>query len=504
MKHRGGGGRISILLIEDNRLDIELIREMLKGTQGEVIVEVAERLSTGLERLAEGGIDLVLLDLGLPDSQGLDTLMSLRAQASEIAVVVLTALDDEAAGLEALKQGAQDYLIKGQVDGRLLGRAIRPALERKRAEKALRQSEEKYRRLFEQSREAIFVTNEAGNHIDFNQAALELYGYTREELLRVNANERYVNPGDRERFIQEVTAKGFVEEFEVKLRKKDGTEMLCLITSNLWRDPGEGVQYQGIVRDITGRQEAERKLQDHSEQLEEMVEERTRELREAQGKLVRKEKLAVLGRLAGGVGHDLRTPLSVITNAIYYLKMTNPDADEKTKEYLEVIADAVHSSDEIISELLEFARTSPPRREEVEASGLVADALEKHSPPENIQVTVDTAPDLPSLVVDPYQIKRVLTNLVNNAYQAMPEGGTLTITAREEEGGVRISVADTGVGISDEGMKHIFEPLYTTKSRGIGLGLATSQGLVEANRGTIEVESEAGEGSTFTVILPTE
>ena len=279
-------------------------------------------------------------------------------------------------------------------------------------------------------------------------------------------------------------------------------------------------------RMITHLRQTDQALKKHSEHLEEMVEERTRTLEEAQEQLVRREKLAILGQWAGGVGHELRNPLGVISNAVYYLKMTLSDADQTTKEYLDMISSEVRNSTKIVSDLLDFSRTRPAQREESEVPALVIGVLDKHPPPEEVQVITEIAPDLPAVFVDPQQIEIVLGNLLTNAYQAMTDGGLLTLTARtislpqdrgrvgggatslpakEEkaaEGAVSLSITDTGRGIPVENMKKIFEPLFTTKGRGIGLGLALSRNLVEANGGTIEVESQEGEGSTFTIILP--
>jgi len=229
---------------------------------------------------------------------------------------------------------------------------------------------------------------------------------------------------------------------------------------------------------------------------------------------VRREKLAVLGQMAGGVGHELRNPLGVISNAVHYLKMVNPDADETTIEYLDMISSEVHGAERIISSLLDFGRTRPAEREEIGVSALVDRALERRPPPEGVQVTTQIADDLPPAYVDPQQIELVLGNLVTNAYQAMPDGGNLTINAarrgdpcgRPASGRpeVSISITDTGCGISAENMEKLFEPLFTTKARGVGLGLSVSMTLAQANGGTIEVESTEGEGTTFTVTLPTD
>ena len=224
----------------------------------------------------------------------------------------------------------------------------------------------------------------------------------------------------------------------------------------------------------------------------------------------------MLGQLAGGVGHELRNPLGVISNAVYYLKMVLSDADETTREYLEIVSSEVRNSEKIVSDLLDFSRTRLPEREEIAVSEMVARVLERRPPPENVEVTTQIPSDLPPVFVDPRQIEQVLGNLVTNAYQAMPEGGQLIIktsevagkppkssaSSVEPSGWVSLSITDTGAGISPENMKKIFEPLFTTKAKGIGLGLTVSRNLVEASGGSIEVESEEGVGSTFTVWLP--
>lgn len=256
----------------------------------------------------------------------------------------------------------------------------------------------------------------------------------------------------------------------------------------------------------------------HAAELEQRVAERTRELQAAQDQLVRQEKLAVLGQLAGGVGHELRNPLGVIANAVYLLKMIQEDADKTVHEYLELIEIETRNAVQIISSLLDFARVKAVEREQITVARLIAQALERQPPPEGSDVHIDIPPDLPPVFIDPQQIELVLTNLIANAYQAMPDGGQLTIHAEvpddqsavnrgqgstsNPQSLVSISIADTGCGIPPENMDKLFEPLFTTKLRGIGLGLAIAKNLVEANGGHIEVKSQEGQGSTFTVYLP--
>lgn len=269
----------------------------------------------------------------------------------------------------------------------------------------------------------------------------------------------------------------------------------------------ELIQLRQLMADLqkadTERRGSEQALKEHSERLEEVLEERAKELHDAQEEVVRKEKLATVGELAAGVGHELRNPLAVIANAVYYLQLTLTEADETTKEYLDIISSEVRKTGEIVSALLDLTRTFVPDREKTAISELVSRSLGKRPAPEGVEVTSDIPSELPAVFVDPRQMQQVLDNLVTNAYQAMPQGGSLTISARGDKGAVRVSVVDTGAGISRENLKKIFEPLFTTRGRGIGLGLAVSKRLVEANGAWIEVQSEEGKGSTFTLVLPT-
>ena len=275
----------------------------------------------------------------------------------------------------------------------------------------------------------------------------------------------------------------------------------------------EQVLFAEVARDIAfalhsieleeERKRAEEALREYSNRLEKRVEERTRELREAQEQLVRRERLAVLGQLAGGVGHELRNPLGAIKNAAYFLNMVIEEPEPEVKEMLEVLDKEVGTSEGIISSLLDFARPKPLSQQPADVNEVVQEALSRTTVPENVEVVSRLDEALPIIPADPVQLSQVFGNIVLNAIQAMSEGGQLTVTS--EVAGpewVSVSFTDTGVGISEENSEKLFEPLFTTKARGIGLGLALVKTLVEGHGGTIEVQSEMGRGSTFTVRLP--
>jgi signal transduction histidine kinase len=221
-----------------------------------------------------------------------------------------------------------------------------------------------------------------------------------------------------------------------------------------------------------------------------------------QERLVRAERLAVLGELAGSVGHELRNPLGAISNAVYFLNMVLEDPEPEVKETLEIVGREVARSERIVGSLLSFARPKPPVRRKVVVDDVIQSVLSRMEVPDGVELAHVGAEELPPILADPDQPDQVFSNLILNGTQAMPEGGQLTIGARAEEEWVEVSAVDTGVGIARENLGRIFEPLYSTKAKGIGLGLAIVDKLVQGHGGTIVVESEVGAGTTFEVRLP--
>jgi signal transduction histidine kinase len=310
------------------------------------------------------------------------------------------------------------------------------------------------------------------------------------------------------------TATRLASERELRRHRQDLEQLVKERTAELTNTTEQ------MQQEITERKKAEKEIRKLNEELEQKVEERTSQLLAAQEELVRKEKLSILGQLAGIVSHEIRNPLGVMNNAVYFLKTFMTDADDIVKEYLDIIKLEIDNSQQIITDLLDFARTKTPHIVPVATNVLVTQALGRCAIPENIDVQTDIPDTLPQVHVDGFQMGQVLQNLIINAVQAMPDGGALRVAARfvgaihesplqqnptqETADFIKISIADTGEGISPENMEKLFLPLFTTKTNGIGLGLVVCKNLVEANGGRIEVASTPGKGATFTIMLPGE
>ena len=247
-------------------------------------------------------------------------------------------------------------------------------------------------------------------------------------------------------------------------------------------------------------------LIDLGRRLKDIIERRNarERLDEAQEQLIRHEKLATIGKLAGSIGHELRNPLGVISNSIYYLNMKLKDleVDEKVKKHLKIMQEEVVTSNSIISNILDSSRIWNPLFEEVEVNVILEEILDMISLPENIILEKQFNPNIPRLLLDPFQIKLVFRNIVLNAVQAISDGGKLTITSKTSGKMVKIIFKDTGKGITKENLPKIFEPLFSTKVKGIGFGLLIVKDVIENHDGFVKVDSEVDVGTTFTIVLP--
>ncbi|HEX6987113.1 MAG TPA: ATP-binding protein, partial [Planctomycetaceae bacterium] len=215
----------------------------------------------------------------------------------------------------------------------------------------------------------------------------------------------------------------------------------------------------------------------------------------------RNERLAAIGQIAGGVAHEVRNPLNVIKTSVYYLLNARNASPEKRAEHLARIEKQVGIADGVVTALSNFAKMPIPDRSPFRLGPLVTDVLDSVRLPDPIAVETDLPEALPPVLADAGQIRIVVSNLVRNARDAMPQGGRLTVTGRADGGAVRLAVADTGHGIPAEDLRRIMEPFFTTKARGIGLGLAISNAILAKNEGSLSVESVPGQGSVFTITL---
>jgi len=388
---------------------------------------------------------------------------------------------------------------KGKIAG--IQAIMRDVTERKKADEALRDAKEKWVSLMENTDDVIMILDGKDTIQYLNPTPLttdprEAIGKSVYEYLPREQHDT------TRKSLRKVFKTGKPDSYEVSPNIQGiGTTWFSTKVVPIKHD-SETVSLILISTDITERKQMEKKLQEYSEHLGELVEKRTRQLKEAHGQLLKAERLAAIGEIAAMVGHDLRNPLTGIAGATYYLKTKlGSKMDKKSREMLELVEKSIGYSNKIISDLLDYSKEIRLELTETTPKSIAKDALTLVKIPKDIRI-LDLTQNKPKIKVDVPKMERVFVNIINNAIDAMPKGGTLTIASKESNGNLKIAFADTGAGMPKEVMDKIWTPLFTTKAKGMGLGLPICKRIVEAHGGDISVESTVSKGTTFLVTIP--
>jgi PAS domain S-box-containing protein len=373
---------------------------------------------------------------------------------------------------------------------------ITDVTERVRADQALQASEERYRLLFERNLAGVFRSTLAGDLIDCNDAFAHIFGYgNRAEAMAHRALELYFATEDRERLLETLRERSSITNYECRMRRKDGSPVWVLENISLLRDE-QGTEFlEGTVSDVTERRHLEEQLRQSA-------------------------RMQVAGQLAGGLAHDFNNLLTgILGNAS--LALLRLPADDPNRDLLQAIDQAASRAAELTGQLLGFTKQSTLRPRPLDLNDTVSEVvgLMQHTLGERIDIEVNMARDIATVRADPGQMNQVLLNLCLNARDAMPNGGRLTLTTENVTLSAdqsrwhimarpgrfsRLRVADTGHGMSAEVQTRIFEPFFSTKGpgKGVGLGLAMAFGIVQQHEGWIECHSEVGRGTHFDIYLP--
>jgi two-component system sensor kinase FixL len=361
--------------------------------------------------------------------------------------------------------------------------------------------------ILENAADAVVTIDQQGIIDSVNPATERLFGYAQDELLGRNVNILMPAPWREEHdgYIRNYCRTGVARIIgvgrEVAGQRKDGSTFpLHLAVSEAWL--GNRRLFTGIVRDISELKRAEARLARLNEELENRVQMRTRQLQEAQAELVKNEKFSTLGKVSGGIAHEIRNPLNAVKTSAYYLLNATNASPAKIREHLERIDRQVMLIDNVVTALADVARLPDARPTRVALQPFVRAALSSLNLPGMIQLEIDVPDHLPCVRADQSQLEIAFLNLVRNARDAMPEGGRLIIGGRVTDDYVELSVTDNGTGIPAADLEKVLEPLFTTKARGMGLGLPITRAIVEKNLGTLHMDSELGHGSTFSIRLP--
>ena len=505
-----GGTKPVILVVEDDAAHSEAMSRVLAASGG-YRLRFASTLAGAQRSIAEEVPALVLADLNLADGKALE-LLSDPSSRPGLPVLVLTSHGDEQTAVRAMRLGALDYVVKSPEAFAGLPRTVERALRewrliesRRAAEVALRESEERFRVLFESSPDACYIVTAEAKFIDINRAAEEMLGYRREEVLDKTAVElSLIHPDYMEAAISiavQCLAGSPAPPTELLIVHSSGREIIVESRAVPVRFRN-GLAILSTSRDISARKKAEAEQRRLEEQL-----------RQA-------SKMEAVGRLAGGVAHDFNNVLTGIRGFTDILLSSVPESDPNRADLLE-IQHATQRAAALTGQLLAFSRKQVVEPIVVDLNQLLSGAVRilERLIGEDVQVAFEPGAELRAVRVDPSGMEQVLINLAVNARDAMPQGGLLSIETGAVEidaefcerhldarpgSYVLLSVRDTGVGMSTGVLSRLFEPFFTTKGpgRGTGLGLSIIYGIVQQAGGFVHVASDLGAGSTFRIYLP--
>lgn len=468
---------IKVLLVDDDEDDYFLTREYFQDlVNWKFEIVWCSTFRDAQQHIRSNKYDLYLFDYLLGEKTGID-LIELACQFEcEEPIILLTGKGDTKIAVEALRLGAADYLIKSELDAEKLERSIRYALERTSVLKALKHSERRYRRIFEESKDFLFICDLEGNIIDFNAAANVLTGFDEEKLRLMNIGEMIEDPqfGVLWKNISNQT----IHDYEVRLLTRDGDKKYCLFSASVETDD-DHPYIQGRFHDMTARRQSERER-------------------------LFSEKMAVTDRLVRMLAHEVRNPLTNVNLSAEQLEMELVDEDQKF--YTQIIKRNCGRINDLISQLLQ-----PSSSADIELVNSSVHAVLDHAISsaldrvqlKRIQIENLYAAEHLALPLDPVSLEMAFLNLITNAIEAMEEDrGILRIITKSQGDVIQVIFTDNGSGINEEHMEKIFEPYFTNKNNGMGIGLATTMSIIHAHHGRIDVQSKLGAGTTFTLTFP--
>lgn len=491
---------IKILLVEDNPTDADLLTELLEASVGvEWELVCVEFLHSAIAHLSKQSFDLVLLDLSLPDSYGLETVTRLREVAPDTAVVVMTGWDDEAVGLKSVRLGAQDYIVKGQITTQLLVRTIRYAIERSQTFQMLRESERRFRAIFDSSFQLTKLLTPDGIVLEVNETALEFTGMRSQNIVGYPIWEQPIwqqSPTAKEQLKEGITKAAGGEFFRSELDLLGNSGKVVTVDFSLKpvkNDTGQVLLLIAEARDISDRKLATAEI------LKTLA--REKELSELRAKFV------------SMVSHEFRTPLTTIQFSAGLLQdySSNWSIEKKSTHFMRIQL-AIQRMTELLEDILVVgkieANTLQFQPVSLNLENFCRQIIEEQQLNDNNQhpIALIVSGDNTQAEMDEKLLRQILGNLLSNALKYSTAGTSVDLHLKIQNGEVIFKIEDRGIGIPDSDQKRIWETFYRAKNvgtiSGTGLGLAIVKRAVELHGGQMAMHSQKGKGTTFTITLP--
>jgi PAS domain S-box-containing protein len=469
-----------ILIIDDDEDDFFITSEYIKDiSDSNFKIDWCYNYKKAMELIINKAYDIYFVDYRLGAKTGVDLLKEALEHNCEEPIILLTGKGNKAIDIEAMRLGATDYLVKSELNSEKLERCIRYAIERSVHLKALRNNEQKFRNIFERSKDAIFIADKNLYFRDFNEMSYVLFGYERSELEKMCLYDLVPEEIDS-RYIRNLLAgNGDITDFEMELSMKSGERRNCILSLATYKDHQETEYVQGIIHDITNMKKAEKAN-------------------------LQVEKLAVAGRLVRTLAHEVRNPLNNINMSIEHL-LQQDSVEEDSKLYLDIIHRNGGRIGDLITELLDSSRPTELQFAMHSLQAVmdesVAAAIDRLSL-RRISMEIKYANEPLKVLVDKEKLKIAFLNIIINAIEAMEnETGKLYIAIDSFDQVHQVTIKDNGCGIPSENISRLFEPYFTSKRNGVGLGLASTLNILQSHKAKVDVNSVINEGTTFTILF---
>jgi PAS domain S-box-containing protein len=465
-----------ILVIDDDEEDFIITCDYLQSIpQNTFTINWCNRFDLGLQALLNHEYDLYLVDYRLGANTGVDFLKAAQEAMCDEPIVLLTGKGNYNIDIQSMQHGAVDYLVKTELTTEKMERCVRYALGRYATLKALKTNERKYRTIFEKSKDVVFVTNGRLDFIEVNPVVEQVLGYPKDEFLKMNLFDLF--DGDRHHSGLADGTPGELNDKELTIKTKDGEKKICTLTLSFEDD--EAGNLQGIIHDITNIK---------------MMEKVT----------IQTEKLAATGRLLRTIAHEVRNPLNNISLATEQLQ--HDVKDEHAQLYLNIVQRNTYRISDLITELLNTSRPSsnvPEKHHlQVVVDAVVAAALDRITL-KHIKLSLQMSQEPMMVMADRPNLDLALLNIVTNAVEAIEgDGGLLAIALEREGNKATLTIADNGCGINEENLARLFEPFFTQKRNGVGLGLTFTHNILQTHKAQTDVTSTPGVGTAFKIVFP--
>jgi two-component system, sporulation sensor kinase E len=471
---------VRILIIDDDEDDFFITSEYLKQIQEyQFQIDWCYKYNDAVQHLKERKYDIYFVDYRLGARTGLDFLKEAVLLRVEEPIVLLTGKGNKDVDIEAMQMGATDYLIKTELTTDKLERCIRYSLERMAYLKALRANEKKYRSIFELSKDAVFIADKSLLFVDMNQATSVLLGYEKEELKKKTVFDLISDPTDKTLLQKFMYEEGEVNDLEIEVQTKAGEKKTCIFSATATVDES-GSYYQGLLHDITNLKRAEKA-----------------------NLLI--EKLGATGRLVRTLAHEVRNPLNNINMSVEQL-LQNEDENNESQLFLDIVQRNSKRIGDIITELLDTSRPSDLVFDKCTLQSImddsIAEALDRITL-QHVNMQIKYANEPCYVMANKEKLKIAFLNIIINAVEAVPSiTGELTISIYTTKDKHIVAIKDNGCGIPEENISRLFEPYFTSKRNGMGLGLAATLNILQSHKSNIDVTSVVGQGTTFAITFP--